>query len=328
MRKLVFLAHDPGGYDVIRPVYDRFSVCCDAELFLSGAAGRKFPEYGKTNKDILNTLQDYCNGQVPFMLVTGTSWNSEIEAEAISLCNSKEIPTVSILDYWSNYKERFRFGSEYVFPRHLFVMDKLAFDEAGENGVPMEIMQIVGQPGLDFYVHRRREVERSNTTDRNHKILFLSQPISDLYGDSEGYTEFDTFEGVLEAGRVMGCEVYIKFHPKDSERMVALYSKYRVDGSLEEICGGYRVVIGMTTMGLLQCSLLGVPVLSYQPNLVGMEKCIINKLGIAKGAYSYMELIERLKTLDKADGGVFPFWFDGKSTDRCVKKLIEIEEEY
>lgn len=327
MRKLVFLAHDPGGYDVIRPVYDRFSVCCDIELFLSGAAGRKFPEYRKTNKDILNTLLDYCNGQVPFMLVTGTSWNSEIEAEAIRLCNSKEIPTVSILDYWSNYKERFRIGNEYVFPKHLFVMDQLAFDEASEDGIPMEVMQIVGQPGFDFYIHKGRGVPKSDTLESNHKILFLSQPLSDLYGDREGYTEFDAFEGVLKAGRSMGCGVYIKFHPKENERMVALYNKYGVDGSLEEICGEYRVVIGMTTMGLLQCYLLGVPVLSYQPNLVGTEKCIINKLGIARGAYSYMELVERLKALGKVDKRVLPFWHDGKSTDRCVKKLIEISGE-
>lgn len=150
MRKLIFLAHDPGGYDVIRPVYDRFAVRgCDAELFLSGAAGKRAVEYEKTKKEILNTLQNYVSRQIRFILVTGTSWNSELEVEALRFCNSKGIPTVSILDYWSNYKERFRLGNGYEFPRHLFVIDQLAFDEAGQSGVPRGIMQIVGQPGLD-----------------------------------------------------------------------------------------------------------------------------------------------------------------------------------
>lgn len=324
MRRLIFLAHDPGGYDVIRTVYDRFAVRgCDAELFLSGAAGKKAVEYEKTKEEILNTLQNYVSRQIRFILVTGTSWNSELEVEALRFCNSKGIPTVSMLDYWSNYKERFRLGNGYEFPRHLFVMDQLAFDEAEQNGVPTGIMQIVGQPGLDFYVHR--SIRKHGTG--SGKLLFLSQPLSDLYGDSEGYTEFDAFEGVLDAGRTLGCEVNIKFHPKENARMTALYSRYRVDGSLEEICGEYRVVIGMTTMGLLQCSLMGVPVLSYQPNLTGTEKCIVNKLGIAKGAYSYLELIEQLKNIEKPDDVFFPFWFDGRSTDRCVEKLIEICEE-
>lgn len=324
MRRLIFLAHDPGGYDVIRPVYDKFATRgCDAELFLSGAAGKRNVEYEKTKEEILSTLQNYVARQIRFILVTGTSWNSEFEVEALRFCNSKGIPTVSILDYWSNYKERFRLGNEYVFPRQLFVMDQLAFDEAEQNGVPTGIMQIVGQPGLDFYVHR--SIRRQGTG--SGKLLFLSQPLSDLYGDSEGYTEFDAFEGVLDAGRALGCEVNIKFHPKENARMVALYSRYGVEGSLEGICGEYRVVIGMTTMGLLQCSLMGVPVLSYQPNLIGTEKSIINKLGIAKGAYSYMELIEQLKKLEKADEYSYPFWFDGRSTDRCVDKLTEICEE-
>lgn len=321
MRKLIFLAHDPGGYDVIKPVYDRFAVReCDAELFLSGVAGKKAVEYEKNKEEILSTLQNYVDGQVRFILITGTSWNSEIEVEALRFCNGKGIPTVSVLDYWSNYKERFRLGNGYEFPRHLFVMDQLAFNEAVQSGVPEEIMQIVGQPGLDFYVHR--SIRRLDTG--SEKLLFLSQPLSDLYGDSEGYTEFHAFEGVLDAGRELGCEVNIKFHPKENARMVALYRRYGVEGSLEEICGEYRVVIGMTTVGLLQCSLMGVPVLSYQPNLIGTEKCIINKLGIAKGAYSYMELIEQLNNLEKSDENFFPFWFDGKSTDRCVEKLTEI----
>lgn len=329
MRKIIFLANDPGGHDVIRPVYNRFIESGhDAELFLSGAAGRKDAEHEKTEEDILSTLLDYCDKQARFILVTGTSWNSTIEAESVRLCNSRGIRTISILDYWSNYKERFRLGNGYVFPGHLFVMDWMAFREAGESGIPMGIMEIVGQPGLDFYVHKSREKpQRHLPGDQKKKILFLSQPLSELYGKGEGYTEFDAFEDVLRAGKALGCEVCIKFHPKESGRMVTLYSRYKAEGSLEEICGDYCLVIGMTTMGLLQCSLLGVPVLSYQPNLAGTDKCIINKLGIEQGAYSYMELIGRLKSSAKVNEGVFPFWFDGRSTDRCVEKLIIMCEE-
>ena len=319
MKELIFLAHDPGGYDVIMPVYNVFvKEGYKAELFLSGVVGESNPEYYKKDIEIVSILDKYIKEQKQFVLVTGTSWNSKIEVEATKLCNEKNIQTVSILDYWCNYKERFKLNEEFIFPRQLFVMDELARREAVESGIPADIMKIVGQPGLDFYVGRKVK------WSKNRNLLFLSQPLSDLYGNSEGYTEFDAFKGVLSAGKELGYSINIKFHPKENEKMIKKYVDYSIEGELEDICGNYDAVIGMTTMGLLQCSLMGIPVLSYEPNLIGIERCIINKLGIAKGAYSYDDLLEQLKDVNVADKEVFPFWFDGKSTERCVKELIKI----
>lgn len=321
MKKIVFLAHDPGGYDVIWPVYNYIKeLHNDIELILTGPMGEKNKKYKKEAGEVMQyfaRLIEHFN----FLLVTGTSWNSYIELAAIKLCRENSIETISILDYWCNYKERFRMKNEYIFPNHYFIMDEIAYKEAVESGVDSSIMVIVGHPGLDFYIDRKVKI------DKNNKILFLSQPLSALYKDDEGYSEFSAFEGILKAGKELNIDVKIKFHPKETEKMKCKYRYYQAEGNLSEIACGYNVVIGMSTMGLLQCALMGIPVVSYQPGMVTEDVCIVNKLGITKGAYTYEELLNQLRNIKAVKKEKLPFWFDGKSTERCVKKILRYSED-
>ena len=313
----IFLAHDPGGYDVIHPVYIRFrqDKTTRPELFLTGVLGEQHSEYAIGESDVLKNLKARIERNESFSLITGTSWNSTVETDAIYICKKKHIITVSILDYWCNYRNRFRNGDDFIFPDHLLVMDDLAKNEAVEEGINEGIIHIVGHPGLDYYVNKKIRKKH------NKKILFLSQPLSALYGDSYGYTEFTALEGVLKAGEELGYSVDIKFHPKETDKMVKKYEDFAVEGAIEELAGEYEVVIGMSTMGLLQLSIMGVPVISYQPEMKLKDYCITNKLGITRGAYSYDDLIELLKEVRIDQNMEYPFWYDGKSTERCYKYL-------
>ena len=316
--EIIFLAHDPGGYDVIRPVYDKFNndKSFKSELMLTGVLGKQHREFALRDNDVLCHLLEKIKDNRDFILVTGTSWNSSIEMDALCLCKQGHITTFSILDYWSNYKNRFRRVKDYVFPDHFLVMDEMAKKEAIEEGIEERIIHIVGHPGLDYYVNKRIE------NIHNKKLLFLSQPLSALYGDSYGYTEFTSFEGVLKAGESLGYSVDIKFHPKETDEMMKKYAHFSVEGAIEELAEGYEAVIGMSTMGLLQLSIMRVPIISYQPEIKREDYCITNKLGITKGAYSYDDLIEQLKRLRAANQEPkYPFWYDGKSTERCCEYI-------
>ncbi len=253
-----------------------------------------------------------------FILITGTSWNSDIELDATEICKQNGIITVSILDYWCNYSERFKKGNEYVYPDYYLVMDDMAKKEATESGVDDKILYVVGHPGLDYFVEKR--IDRQKTG----RLLFLSQPLSELYGMSYGYNEFTAFDGVVKAGEELDYVVNIKFHPKESDEMKSLYAMYAVEGTLEELVGEYDIIIGMTTMGLLQCSLMGVPVISYEPGLAIEDYCIINKLGITAGAFSYEQLLEQIRNINMPSDFEKPIWFDGKSTQRCFDFIKEL----
>lgn len=344
MREIVLCAHDPGGYDVIYPVFEKLRVDgkVEARLFLAGPAGEKRPEYRADAPEILRFLSQQAARGKSLLAVTGTSWNSDTELQVLRHCKEAGIPSVSILDYWSNYKSRFQCGKafmaevplvnqreeeslillkdpNYIFPDYYFVMDETAAEEAAREGIDRSIMRVVGQPGLDAYVRRRV------SPARNQKLLFLSQPLSAASQRPLGYTEFDAVRDVLRAASSLGYSVDMKFHPKETERMRREYESLRVEGDLPKLVSGYAAVVGMSTMGLLQCALMGIPVVSYQPNLTGEDLCITNKLHITQGAFSYPELCRRLENLEgfsiKGDRLI---WLDGRSTWRCVGEIYSI----
>lgn len=313
--KVLFLAHDPGGYDAILPIYRNMTnkkkeTPYQVEMMPAGELGGL--GYSMSDNDILNKISNCFSSGNNMILVTGTSWHSDIEIRAIRTCKEKHIKTVSVLDYWINYKERFQDGNAYVYPDYYLVMDEMAKREAVEAGVPEDIIVIVGNPGLDRYVNMRTPRVKTG------KLLFLSQPLSALYGNSWGYTEYSAFDGVIRAGKELGYQVHVKFHPKESDDMKRKYAAFSVEGAVEDLVHEYEVVVGMCTMGLLQCALMGVPIISYQPELTVHDCCITNKLGITQGAYKYEELIEQLGSIDISGDHEKPVWYDGKSTERCV----------
>lgn len=337
-------AHDPGGYDVICPVFEKIKSDgrTEARLFLAGPAGEKRPEYQAEAPEIVRYLSQQSAQGKKLLAVTGTSWNSDVELRVLQCCRETGIPSISILDYWSNYKSRFRCGEafmpeaplvnqgkeesgillkphEYVFPDYYFVMDETAAEEAVREGINRSTIRVVGQPGLDFYVHKRVKPAR------NRRLLFLSQPLSAVAQRPLGYTEFDAAEDVLKAASCLGYNVNMKFHPKETEQMRRDYGKLQVEGNLAELVSGYRAVVGMSTMGLLQCALMGIPVVSYQPNLTGEDFCVTNRLKITQGAFSYPELCRRLENLETFSiKGDHLIWIDGRSTWRCVEEIYSI----
>lgn len=315
----VFLANDPGGADSLLPVAKAIEMQAEAhvKVLLSGKAEERLPIYKTTKEDTLLFLEQSINNNDDFVLITGTSWNSTIELEAIKLCKDNSIITISILDYWSNYIERFVLYDDYVFPDYLFLMDQMAYDEAVASGINSEIIRIVGTPGLDCYVNR-------NT--KRKSVLFLSQPLSAIKANSnDGYNEFDAFEGVLKACNELNLSIDIKFHPKETDEMKRTFADYQVEGDLIELVNRYDVVVGMNSMGLLQCALMDIPIISFEPNLLTDDKCITNKLNISKCITSYEDLVDQLKILTGTiRNDSKPFWFDGKSTNRCVQELFQI----
>lgn len=328
MKKIVLICHDPGGYDVIHPVYEKLKSSNEACCFFPIGPSKKMAGEGLECSELLVKIKTMIKSDELGMLVTGTSWGNDIEVKCIELCNSNGIPTVAVLDYWSNYKMRFCYQDceKYVFPTKYFVMDEIAYREAVEDGIDANILEITGSPGLDKYIAISKE-KRASNAKKDGDILFLSDPISELYGTSLGYTEESVFLDILDVCNVLGRKINIKFHPKDNEYMRKKYSSYEVAGNLDDVVPKFDLAIGMSTMALLHSYFWGVPIISYQPGLIGKDMCITNILGITNRIDSKEELKELLA--GKVSGGGKEnrkplIWEDGKSTDRVCERLISL----
>ena len=329
MKCIYFIACDPGGYDVIRPIYDMMitqpEIRCS--LGLSGASGSAHPEFQVDPDVFLAQMDELDPSEDTYALVTGTSWKSTFETDAIRLCRSKGIVTISVLDFWSNYRMRFLNGEDFVFPDYFFVMDDLAAREALEDGVDSDI-RTIGHPGLDsLYGVRARST--GGGSDAERRVLLLSQPIRPVYGDTLGFDEYEVTADVVRVCLEQGVDLSILFHPKDEETLINQYAEYAISGKIKEIVCDYDIVISMITIGLLHCVLLGIPVLSYQPHPSDMDLCVTDRLGITHRLTSYDELTHAL-TADMSSGVNVPLpeWFDGRSAKRGVDEILQVMDEY
>lgn len=388
-KRILFLAHDPGGYDVIHPVVQKLILTEPSIAFYCvGPTAKLNPIYAETEERVFEILRNRIDLGNISLLVTGTSWGSDFELRAISLCKSDKIKTAAILDYWSNYALRLSDSAQTViYPDYYVVMDQLAKKEAIDEGVPTSIIQVLGHPGLDRFIKlRTRNAEKSFENKENEqimrngqnkqvkqnvrneqnkqnedifKILFLSQPLSQLYGDSLGYTERSVLEdcvcavnsdakgvdtigsnssgsnvkgyGAYDSSSFISRQLNVKFHPKDDEALQKDYADIAVQGDLLELLPKYDLVIGMNTMGLLHAVLLGNQAISYQPGLKQPDVCITNQLGLTPLVTSYQDLLKELGKLQagksKPTGEYLSqkyLWGDGKSTDRIANFLQEV----
>ncbi|WP_196599564.1 calponin homology domain-containing protein [Pectinatus frisingensis] len=324
MKKIVFVAHDPGGYDAVYPVYEDMRNQMECQLFCIGPSANLNRKFAVRIDMVLGYLHDALKNDEVAVLITGTSWGNHTELDCLKLCQKYNVPTISILDYWSNYASRFRTDiGEHIYPDYYFVMDDLAKKEAIAAGVDEKILYITGHPGLDKFFNTKKTLQPRTVLK---KILFLSQPLSSLYGNSLGYNEKTVIVDVINICRELGLKLNIKFHPKDLQDLKIKYRKFEVTGNLEEVLPSYDVVIGMNTMGLLHAVLMGARVISYQPGLKIEDACITNKLGLTKNILTAPDLRQILENVDinnrkNIDNFV---WSDGYSVRRVIDKINTI----
>ncbi len=239
-------------------------------------------------------------------------------------CKKNGVYTVSILDYWSNYKNRFLIDERLVWPDCFIVMDDIAKKEALADGVPQQIIEVLGHPGLDEVLHKRIEIGFPAPAAYGNNVLLLGEPTAGRKW--LGYTADLFFEESIDVLIKLGYNISIKFHPRDEADLQTKYSAFRVNGDLLGIALRHDIIIGMTTIALLHCALLGKNTISYQPGLACRDGCISNKLGLSKLIVSQKDLLEFMSQPNfegelKRDDLI---WMDGKSTDRIVQFLEEL----
>ncbi|WP_371362962.1 hypothetical protein [Sporomusa rhizae] len=332
MKKIILLAHDPGGYDVVFPVAQKLQRDGNAvDFYTIGPAAKLNPMYSVAKAELLRLIRNLLSNGEICGLVTGTSGGSSLELQAIAACRQAGIPTVAIIDYWSNYRSRFVCPTgEVIYPDYCIVMDGLAKDEAIRDGIPKTIISVLGHPGLDKYT-ACQTMMRCCSNEWN-KVLFLSQPLSAFYGENLGYTEQQALSDCIKVvTKRNNCSLHIKFHPKDAECFQQRYAKIAVSGNLIDILSDYDLVIGMSTMGLLHAVLMGIPAISYQPNLRQQDLCITNKLGLTKLSTSPQELEmlmnSRFDVQVTTNSSVLSqkfIWLDGHSTERVAGFIMEV----
>jgi hypothetical protein len=209
----------------------------------------------------------------PRAILTGTTcWGLRIEALSIRWARQTRTRSLSYIDFWSNYQARLSFptsnGLELVPDRLLVVNDSMKAALVG-LGIPSEGIVVAGSPALEAQGPAERPT-------RAPDWLFLSQPFAVLnQSPSLGYDERVVLRRLALVAERRGVRLLVRPHPRENVSdlrgfLSSLPGRVELDANRPLVLAttSTTLVLGMTTMALVEASVQGAPTLSIQLNSI------------------------------------------------------------
>lgn len=283
---ILAVAHDAGGAQIVAYYLAKHADKSTLASAVIGPAKDVFVLLGLESTIITSSEKNI--GELiaeinPDVLLTGTSWTTDYELRAIKKAKELGIPSVTYLEHWVHYKERFGFPRENWkenLPEELWVGDKKAEEMANSMDFGKRVVYIENEYFNSVKVEYNNYCDSAKSEEET--ILFISEPMSESInsmGDSMDwkFTEYNVLENVLKRlieknykGRVV-----IRMHPaEDKEKYKEVIErsgkglKIEVSNNKNFYADIYpaKLVIGMESMGLVIPYLCGKRTISYLPN--------------------------------------------------------------
>lgn len=303
MARLRFAARDPGGANVLAALVSTVtdgSAALDAWTLPRASALRAaLPSASRVFDDpptalVLEQAWDELPASV---LVTGTSHYAPFEQTLWRIASERGIPSLAVLDQWMNVAARFSHGR----PDFVAVLDEVQGEDVVRLGFSRDRVVAMGHPWLSRLARAssaRRPADRGGV-----RVLLVSEPIRNdvLQGVNApfGFDEFDVFNVVHAAAADVASAAHpvtlaVKCHPYED---VAAFEHYiqglppvpylktrclPADAVPLDEAAASDVVIGISSMLLMEAMVLGCAVVSVQPNLIREDTFIPSAQGATR----------------------------------------------
>lgn len=327
--RVVAVAGDPGGADAVGPVLAALRAAGRPVTALAYAqAGPVWARRGVPSEPLPPTPDAAALLAGAGALLTATSCNGlDLEKPFRAAARRLGVPSVAVLDAWSNYVARFAGpdGRLDHLPDRVAVMDAQARDEMIAAGFDPGRVTVTGQPAFDDLAARRAAFDparraaargRLGVGPDERLVLFASQPLAALCGsdpshpDYWGYTE-QTVLALLTAAldrivrrRRTTLTLVVRPHPREDagtlRGLTAGAARVVVDGGGgdgPEVALTADLVTGITSVLLVHACLLGCVVLSLQPGLRRGDVLPTNRAGRSRAAYRPDEIEPAVEAL-------------------------------
>lgn len=234
MPKILVVSHDAGGAEVLS-AWVQQNPEESYDYLLDGPAKKIFAQkLGQFENKSVEQLSVLIN-EVDWVL-TGTSWGSELEKQAIRAAKQSGVKVVSFLDHWTNYPDRFELQGKTTLPDEIWVGDDEAL-ELAKTFFSVNILKLVPNP----YIKELKAKLSAETATRKESaglnILYVCEPLEEHslkeHGHPHhwGYTEFDAvryfvtnLSKKLNAKKLPLEMIRIRLHPSEN---IEKYEKYK-----------------------------------------------------------------------------------------------------
>jgi hypothetical protein len=269
------VAHDAGGAEIISSYLRRggLDFACCLEGAARGVFARKFAEVRNFPLDALVVASDW--------LLCGTSFLSDLEWQALRMARAAGKRSVTVLDHWVNYRDRFLRHGEQSLPDEIWLGDQVGLGLA-QKALPEVPLKLVPNA---YFLDLRGEIDALGHTPRKAgsgiHILYVCEPLRDdgiaLYNDERywGYTEEEALRHFLaNVGRLGGpiARIVVRAHPQEPRNKYAwavgafdLPIVTDEDKTLLQQVAASDVVVGCASMAMVVGLIAGKRVISCIP---------------------------------------------------------------
>lgn len=331
---VVAVAGDPGGARAVAPVLEELQAA--GRVRVQALAYRQalalWTQRGIACAPLAEDLTAAAIGALlrevqPALLLTATSANKvDLEKLFIEQARLLAVPSLTVKDFWSNYVMRFSdaAGRLCYVPDRIAVMDELARTDMIAVGFAPACLVVTGQPAFDdlaacraaFGPEQRRAIRAGLPVEDDELfVLFASQPFAEVYGSAAksvaqlGYHEGMVLDALREAlvqlARQHGRRVTLVIRPHPREKAEAFAAPadagfrtlVSTGGDSRQFVMAADLVVGMTTVLLVEACYLGCPVVSLQPGLRQPDCLPTNRSGLSRAAYTLAAIVPLLEEM-------------------------------
>jgi hypothetical protein len=290
---MAVISHDAGGAEILSSYVKKSGAEC---LFtLDGPAIKIFER--KLGELVLCSLESSIAHAD--LVVCGTSWQSDLECDAIKLARKKNKSSVAYLDHWVNYEARFLRSGEATLPDEIWVGDSWGKTLADRVFSDIPVL-LKPNPYFTEVLEELSRMERlcnGAQYDRTAlNFLYVCEPISEhaqlRYGNTHhwGYVEQEAMIFFLESVKQIESNlgnIVVRLHPSEK---VGKYDdlllgfdlpiSVSTEAMLLEDIAKCHVVVGCESMAMVIALMAGKKVASSIP--VGGRACVLPHDGITK----------------------------------------------
>ncbi|MNJ96129.1 hypothetical protein D3C87_138500 [compost metagenome] len=286
---IAVISHDAGGAEILSSYVQKQGV--EAFLYtLEGPAENIFRrKLGDVNRQSLQVAVHQSTS-----ILCGTSWQADIEFNAIKMARSLGKRSISFVDHWINYQDRFIRSNELVLPDEIWVGDAMALAMAKEV-FPSTPVVLIDNPYVQDIRQEFAALQMSRSPSINSiSVLYLCEPVSEhallRHGSKHfwGYVEEDALRYFLSNLSVLGSaidRIVIRAHPSEK---AGKYSWVEREFDLPIEMGGQRTLVeeivdcdlavGCESMAMVVALMAGKKVITCIPP--GGRACVLPHDGI------------------------------------------------
>lgn len=321
--RIVAVAGDPGGAKALLPLLQALQAephyQCQFAAYLqaldlwrgAGLPVEALPEDGTFAADA------WLAAQAPDLLLLATSVNGlDYEKHLTVAARQLGIPSLAVLDYWSNYRLRFLLDGALHLPTRIAVMDEYSRQTMHQEGFPEQVLAVTGHPVFDLLASKRPDpatvaaLRRQLLPDGGWLLLFVSQPLAAM-GQLGGESFLNERAILLELSQTLSdlclahgrqARMLVRLHPRERPEdllplpeLPGVECQFAPAGDVHVQASACDLVLGMHSLLLEELCYLGLRVLSYQPGLDSAHDTLpANRTGQSRAVYQHQELLTAL----------------------------------